>query len=92
MALLKKRNNQDDLQAKIEKEIDESFDYSIGEDGVLTKFIEDFDDKFQHVPAYLPLANALVMEMIAYDMSVFDMQRLFLDVVENFTEDDDDEE
>jgi hypothetical protein len=92
MALLQKRNKQEDIQAQIENEIDNSFEYSLGEEGVLTQFVEDFDEKFQHVPAYLPLANALIMEMMNYNMSIVDMQRVFLDALENFIETDEDDE
>lgn len=89
MPKLKKqdRTNQD-LVKTIEKEFDESFDYAIGEDGRLWEFVKEFDEKFKHIPVHLPLLHAAIVEMMESDISVMDCMRIFMDVIDVYTEED----
>lgn len=90
MAILKKqKRTEEDLVKQIEKEFDDAFEYAIGEDGKLWEFINEFDEKFEHIPAYLPLLHAAIIEMNESGISVMDSMRIFMDVIDVYTEKDD---
>lgn len=91
MAIMKKQKKtpEENLQAKIEKELDDSFEFAVGDDGVLWNFVQEFEEQFEVVPAYLPLLHAAVLCMQEAGMSQMDVIRSVADIVELYSEDND---
>jgi hypothetical protein len=90
MAIMKKKNkSEEDIIKQIEKEFDEAFEYSLGENGKIWGFVNEYDSKFENIPSYLPLLHAAVIEMReGSNISVLDSIKIFTDVLETYTEEE----